>query len=82
MAILYPLSTEKAINEITMQNTIVFAVEKNAKKSEIKKEIEARFSVKVDKINTMISARGEKKAYIRLAKGYSADELAAKLKVI
>ena len=82
MVVIYPLSTEKAINGITLENTLVFAVEKNAKRSEVKKEIEQRFSVKVAGVNIVISPRGEKKAYVKLAKGFSADEIAAKLKVI
>ena len=82
MVVNFPLATEKAINSITLNNTIVFAVEKSATKEKIKKEIETRFSVRVERVNIVISPNGQKKAYVRLAKGYSADELAAKLKVI
>lgn len=82
MVVIYPLSTEKAINSITLDNTLVFAVEKNATRSEVKKEIEEKFSVKVASVNVVVSPTGKKKAYVKLAKGYSADEIAAKLKVI
>ena len=82
MLVRYPLATEKAINSITMNNTLVFEVDMKATKKQIKDEIESRFGVKVEKVNVVITTKGKKKAYVKLAKGFSADELAARLKVI
>ncbi len=80
--LLYPLTTEKAVQLINTQNTIVFVVDKKATKSQIKREIEELFNVKVKKVNTLITPKGVKKAYIRLAEGYEASEIASKLGVI
>jgi large subunit ribosomal protein L23 len=79
--LLYPVSTEKAINSIESQNQIVFAVKLNATKKQIKEEFEKLFNVKVKKINTKISMKGVKHAYIKLKEG-KADEIAMQLKMI
>ena len=81
-AILYPLISEKAVQLINTRNTLVFIVEKNATKSQIKREVEELFNVKVKKVNTLISPDGRKKAYVKLSDEYDATEIAAKLGVI
>ena len=80
--ILYPLISEKAVQLINTQNTIVFIVERRATKSQIKREVEELYNVKVKKVNTLITPDGRKKAYVKLAEGYDASEIAAKLGVI
>jgi large subunit ribosomal protein L23 len=82
MVIIYPIMTEKAITLIEKENKMVFVVEKDATKKEIADEVEKSYNVKVDKVNVLITPQGRKKAYVKLQKGYSADELAAKLKII
>jgi len=79
--LLYPISTEKAIKSIETQNQIMFAVRLNATKKQIKEEFEKLFNVKVRKINTKISAKGIKHAYIKIKEG-KADEIAMQLKMI
>ncbi len=66
---------------IEKENKIVFVVDKRANKREIKEEVEKAYGVKVAKITTLITAKGEKRAFIKLAKGFSADDIAAKLKI-
>lgn len=51
------------------------------KKEDIKKAFEEFFKVKVEKINTMITREGKKKAFIKL-KEYSAAHGAVKLGMI
>jgi large subunit ribosomal protein L23 len=82
MVIMHPIMTEKAIALIEKENKMVFIVEKDATKKEIADEVEKSYNVKVDKVNVLITPQGRKKAYVKLQKGYSADELAAKLKII
>lgn len=65
--ILYPLSTEKAIRLMESENKLIFVVEKNARKPEIKTAIEKMFKVKIVKITTLITPKGEKRAYVRLS---------------
>ncbi len=75
---LKPVTTEKAIRKVELENTIVFLVEENATKVEIKREVEILFKVKVDRVRT--STVGSKKmAYVTLNKKDLAVDLATKL---
>jgi large subunit ribosomal protein L23 len=76
------VTNEKAIGLMETQNTLTFAVDGKATKPQIKKEAEALFQVKVASVNTMISPQGRKRAYVRLAKGFKADDVASKLKIV
>ncbi len=76
--ILYPYMTEKAVR-LTEKNKIVFIVPRSVGKQEIKLALEENYGVKVEKINTVISPLGKKKAYVLLSKESSAAELASKL---
>jgi len=80
--IMYPLISEKAIAQIHSSNTIVFIVRPEATKQQIKKAVEDLYDVKVQDVNTLLTRDGRKKAYVRLAEGYSALDLATKLGVI
>ncbi|VVB65416.1 50S ribosomal protein L23 [Candidatus Gugararchaeum adminiculabundum] len=77
----YPITTEKAIGMIELQNKIVFVVDKSATKPGVKEEVEKTFGVKVAQVNILITPKGQKRAYVKLAKGFSADEVAAKMGV-
>ena len=77
----YPVTTEKAIGMIERENKIVFVVDTRANRKQVKEAIEKTYNVKVDYVNVMITIDGRKKAFIKLAKGYSADDIAAKLKI-
>ena len=77
-----PVQSEKALRLIEQNNTLTFIVDRKATKHDIKRAIEEAFGVKVEKINTLITPRGEKKAYIKLAPGYSAADIAARLGIL
>ncbi len=77
-----PVQSEKALRLIEQNNTLTFIVDRKATKHDIKRVIEEAFGVKVEKINTLITPRGEKKAYIKLAPGYSAADIAARLGIL
>jgi len=79
--ILYPYVTEKTFDLIEKENKLVFIVDRNADKSKIKKAVETLYSVKVEKVNVLNTVKG-KKAYVKLAKEYSAADLAAKLGLV
>ncbi len=81
-AIIYPVTNEKAVGLIELQNTLTFVVEAKATKPLIKKEVEDLFQVKVASVNTLITPQGAKKAYVKLKKGFKADDVAAKLKIV
>jgi large subunit ribosomal protein L23 len=77
-----PAKTEKSLQIIEKENTIRFFVSGEATKKEIKQEVEKLFGVKVASVRTMIDANGKKHAFVKFSKGVSADEIAAKLKMI
>ena len=80
--ILYPVTNEKAVGLIELQNTITFVVEKMATKQQVKKDVEELFEVKVASVNTLITPTGQKRAFVKLKEGYKADDIAAKLKIV
>ncbi len=82
MAIKYPLLSEKAVDLIEKENKLVFRVDKQSTKQEVKSEIEELYKVKVLNINTSIDMRGNKKAFVKLAKKNSAADLAIKLNIL
>ncbi|AJF62535.1 MAG: 50S ribosomal protein L23P [archaeon GW2011_AR20] len=75
----YPISTEKAVRLMELDNKLTFIVERKATKNDIKKEIEKMFNVKVTKVNTLITSLGMKKAYIKLSKETPAIDIATRL---
>lgn len=78
----YAHLTEKSISLIERENKIVFVVDRKADKKKIKEAFEKAFEVKVEKVNTAITLKGEKKAFIKLAKEYKAGDVAVKLGII
>jgi large subunit ribosomal protein L23 len=76
-----PLITEKTFDLIERENKLVFIVDRKANKSQIKRAIEKIHNVKVLKINTLITSRGEKKAFIKLHPDNSAQDIAIDLGV-
>jgi|TARA_Y100000310_G_C20686413_1_gene819302 large subunit ribosomal protein L23 len=76
-----PITTEKAVMLIEIENTLTFQTERQRTKNEIKKEIEELFDVKIEKIRTLI--RGNKKyTYVKLKKEFPAIDIATKLGMI
>jgi large subunit ribosomal protein L23 len=81
-ALKYPLATEKAMSFIDRHNLITYVVDFRATKQEIKKEFESTFNVKVSNVRTVNMPNNLKKAFIKIAKGYKASDVAAKLKIV
>ncbi len=80
--IIYPVTTEKAINQISKNNTILFQVDSSQTKQTIKKFIEDEYKVKIDSVNVMNNFQNKKIVYVKLKKEFSAMDLASKLKVL
>ncbi len=80
--IIRPVHSEKALTLIDKENTLTFIVDRTATKPDIKRAVELIFGVKVEKVRTLITTRGEKKAYVRLAPEYKASEVASQLGLI
>ncbi len=75
----HPLMTEKSIGLIEKENKLVFIVSIKSNKTDIKYAIEKIFGAKVDTVTTSITRKGQKKAFVKLAKGFSAPEIATRL---
>jgi large subunit ribosomal protein L23 len=78
----YPLATEKSVGIVDRNNVITYVVDSRASKADIKKEFEDTFNVKIKSINTINMPKNMKKAFIKLAKGFNAAEVAVKLKLV
>tara|TARA_Y100000310_G_scaffold256839_1_gene264756 strand:+ start:19 stop:381 length:363 start_codon:yes stop_codon:yes gene_type:complete len=72
----HPLSTEKSLRLMESENKLIFAVSIKAKKQEIKDAVEEVFSSKVLKVNTYITSRGEKRAYVKFSNETPAIDIA------
>jgi large subunit ribosomal protein L23 len=77
--ILHPYVTEKATTMAEKDNVLQFIVDINDTKPKVKREIESLFKVKVERINTMMTMKGRKKAIVSFAKPNTATELASRL---
>ncbi|MEM5816051.1 MAG: 50S ribosomal protein L23 [Candidatus Aenigmatarchaeota archaeon] len=80
--LLYPLVTEKAVGLIEKENKIVFIVSRKANKKQIKEAFEKLFEVKVEKVNTLITKDGKKKAFIKLKPEFKASDIAVRLGIL
>lgn len=77
--ILRPEITERSMKLIETENKLVFIVSRKSKKREIKNAVESLYEVEVDGINTLITSKGLKKAYVKLSEKHKADEVATRI---
>jgi len=59
-AIEHPLVTEKAMNDMDFENKLQFVVNPDATKPEIRDEVEERFEISVENVNTQVTMKGKK----------------------
>ena len=76
-----PITTEKAVRLIELNNVLVFEVDKRKSKPEIKKDIEEMFKVKIDSIKSLIR-KNKKTVYVKLNAKNPAIDVATKLGLI
>ena len=76
-----PIVTEKAVMMIERDNVLTFQVEGIKTRTEIKKDVEELFEVKVDRIRILIK-KGKKYAYVKLKPEFPAIDVAKKLGLI
>ena len=75
------ITTEKAVRLIELNNTLTLEMDRRKSKTQIKKEIEEMFNVKIDSINTLIQSN-KKIAYLKLNKNNPAIDIATKFGMI
>jgi large subunit ribosomal protein L23 len=80
--ILHPIITEVSSRILEAENKIVFAVSLKASKEDIRRAVEELYEVKVEKVTTVVTAKGLKKAFVKLHPDYKAVDIAIKLGVL
>ena len=75
----FAMSSEKSLRLMESENKLIFAVDNRAKKNEIKKAIEEMFNAKVEKVNTLVTPQGKKKAYVKFSPETLAIDIATNL---
>ncbi len=78
----YPLMTESASLMVEKDNKLIFIVNLKAGKSDVKSAVEQLYEVKVDKVTLLITAQGDKKAFVKLKPEYRASDVAIKLGIL
>ncbi len=80
--LLYPVITEDTVPLIENENKLVFMVDRKATKNEIKQAFRMLYDVEVEKVNVLITPKGEKKAFIKLKPEHKASDLAIKIGIL
>jgi len=78
----YPVMTEKTMRMVEEENKLVFVVDRRANKHMIRRAVEELFDVEVEKVWTLITPRGEKKAIVKLKPEYKAVDIAMRLGIL
>lgn len=79
--LLYAMMTEKCMSISERENKLVFRVDIESNKKQIKDAVAKQYKVNVVSVQTEITARGIKKAYVRLAKENKAADIVANMGV-
>ena len=80
--ILYPLMTERSVFMIENQNKLVFIVNREATKLDISRAVQTLYGVETESINTLISRKSVKKAFVKLTEAHDASDLAIRLGIL
>ena len=80
--IIQPVSSDKNIQKMERENTMTFLVGSKATKGQIKEAFTKLYNVRVRKVNTLNTAKGTKKAYIRLQNDKDALNIASKIGIL
>ena len=75
----FPHLAEKSMNMVELENKLVFIVDRNATKAQVREAVERGFATKVGKVNLEITQKGVKKAYVKLIPENAASDIASRL---
>jgi len=78
----YPLLSEDAVTLLEAENKITFIVDLRSDKHDIKRAIQELYEVKVETVRTLITAEGDKKAFVKLTPDFKASDLAVRLGIL
>ncbi|MBS3153196.1 50S ribosomal protein L23 [Candidatus Woesearchaeota archaeon] len=77
-----PVSSEKAVRLMESDNKLTFIVNLKSTKKEIKDALKIGFDIDTEKVRTVITPSGKKKAYITLPKDKAAIDVATQLGIM
>ena len=80
--IMFPLMTERSVNMIENENKLVFICDRRANKLKIAAAIKELYEVEAEDINTLITRKGTKKAFVKLQDEYDASDVAIRLGIL
>jgi len=78
----YPVMTEVTSRILEAENKLVFIVNMSSTKADIKKAVEQLYEVVVERVNVVITSKGQKKAFVKLHPDYKAVDVAIKLGIL
>jgi large subunit ribosomal protein L23 len=82
MVLKHVIPSEKTTLLIDSENKLVFSVDIRANKSEIKREVERVFETPVKSVRTLISLKGEKRAFVTFEEEGKAKEIGTSLGIL
>jgi len=77
----HPHVTEKSMDKMDFENKLLFVVDLDANKAEIREAVQDRYDVTVEDVNTMVTTDGTKKATVALSDDDDAQEIASRIGV-
>ena len=80
--IFYPLMTERSVYMIENENKLVFIVNMKANKNDVSLAVQTLYGVEAESVNTLISRKNTKKAFVKLKDDYDASDLAIRLGIL
>ena len=80
--IMFPLMTERSVNMIENENKLVFICDRRANKLQIAAAIKELYEVEAEDVNTLITRKGTKKAFVKLKDEYDASDVAIRLGIL
>jgi large subunit ribosomal protein L23 len=74
--------TERSVTLIESENKLTFVVNLKATKKDIRRAVEELYDVEVESVNTLISSKGEKRAFVKLYTEFNASDIAVQLGIL
>jgi large subunit ribosomal protein L23 len=76
------MMTERSVYMIENENKLVFIVDRKANKDDISRAVQLLYGVEAESVNTLITRKSEKKAFVKLKDQYDASDLAIRLGIL
>ncbi len=77
--IIRPISSESALAKMAKENKLTFICSLKATKGQVRWAVEKLYDVRVERVWTYITVKGDKKAIVKLSPEFPASEIAVKI---